>query len=155
MPFINIYLFLNPYLRICLLIFEGEEKKRERDTCMWETSARCLPYLPRQDQAHNRGMCRDRRQNPWPFGVWDNIPTNWATWPGTTYTFHVYNLYSLNITKTITTRKRQCIIIYIATEKVLIISFLIPTKWKRIISVNPFSYHGVFIQTKHILSLTL
>lgn len=130
-------------------------RERKRDISMWEMSVSCLPYGPRQDQAHSWGVCPDRRWNRGRFGVWDSVPTNWATWPGTTYNFYVHNLCSFNTTKTITSRKRQCIIIYIATEKVLTISFLISIQWKRIISLKPFSYHWVFIQTKHILSLTL
>ena len=43
---------------------------RERSTLMWELSIGCLPHAPLQ------GM------KPSAFAVWDDAPTNWATWPG-------------------------------------------------------------------------
>ena len=34
---------------------------------------------------HNLGMFPDQESNLQPFGVWDDTPVNWATWPGYTY----------------------------------------------------------------------
>ena len=34
------------------------------------------------DWTRNLGMCPDQESNPQPFGVWDDAPTNLATWPG-------------------------------------------------------------------------
>ena len=31
--------------------------------------------------------------NPWPFGVWDNTPSNWATWPGPARAFLIIFKY--------------------------------------------------------------
>ena len=32
------------------------------------------------DQTRNLGMCPDQESNLQPFGAWEDIPTNWATW---------------------------------------------------------------------------
>ena len=67
-------LFLNPHLRICLLIDE-----RGMEGSVNQLTPICT--LTR-DPTCNPGMCPDWGSNPQLFGVWDNAPSNWATWPG-------------------------------------------------------------------------
>ena len=67
------YFFLNPHLRIYLLILErdGGGKKEK------ETLISCLPYMPRtRDRTHNQSMCLDWEWDLQPFGVQDNAPAN-------------------------------------------------------------------------------
>ena len=64
----NFLLFFLSSPRICSLILESEEGERER-----ETSIGCL--------SHDKGI------NLRPFGLQDNMPTNWAT-PGRARTFY-------------------------------------------------------------------
>ena len=65
---------------------EGIERKRERDIsvrkkCQWVAS-HTLSYW---------GLNSQPRHVPWPgiepptFWLWNNAPTNWATWPGLTF----------------------------------------------------------------------
>ena len=56
---------------------------RERETSMWERNINWLPpvYTLTRDRTHNLGVCPDQELNPQPFGVWEDAPTNWATWP--------------------------------------------------------------------------
>ena len=56
----------------------GERTETERETIDWFSST-CAPA---GDQIHNLGMCPDWELNLQPFGVWDDVPTNWATRPG-------------------------------------------------------------------------
>ena len=38
-------------------------------------------------------MCLDWESNPQALGVWDDVPTNWATWPGPAYfNFSIFQL---------------------------------------------------------------
>ena len=41
------------------------------------------------------GMCPDWESNPQPFGVQDDAPTNWATWPGL-FIFKILSCFLLN-----------------------------------------------------------
>ena len=61
-------IFLNPHLRICLLILEGE-KGRERKTLMWERNFDRLPPICDLTGAgiHSLGVCPDQELNPQPF----------------------------------------------------------------------------------------
>ena len=62
-----------------------EERERERERCggetlMWEKSSGCLLILAQtRNQACDLGICSDWESNPWPFGPWDDVPTNWGT----------------------------------------------------------------------------
>ena len=74
----SFFFFLNPQLRICSLIWDGGgEGERER-----EISISCILYTP-WPRLHTKP-----KYVPWPgiepptFGVQDDPPTNWATWPG-------------------------------------------------------------------------
>ena len=52
--------------------------ERERDSER-ETLIGCLhTHLPTRGWTRNLGMCPDQESNPQPFGVGDDIPTNWA-----------------------------------------------------------------------------
>ena len=67
------------YRRILLLFFrergrEGEEEG-ERNINVREKLACALTV----NQTLNPGVCPDWESNPWPFGLQDNAPTNWAT----------------------------------------------------------------------------
>ena len=57
---------------------------------MWERNIDRLPptHTPSRDQNCYLGMCPDWELNPSPFGVRDDTPTNWVTWPGQDGTFH-------------------------------------------------------------------
>ena len=84
--------FINPHLRICLLIFfrkRGRGRERERNINVKEkhryihvrekhqlvASHTC----PNGDWNCNLGMCPNWELNPPPFGVRDSTLTNWAT----------------------------------------------------------------------------
>ena len=51
---------------------------------MWERNISWLPPLrtPTRDRTCYLGMCPDWGSNLQTFGVWDDAPINWATWPG-------------------------------------------------------------------------
>ena len=53
--------------------------ERERERGKHQFSPACSPT---RDLTCNLGMCPDQESNLQPFGIWDNAPTNWATWPG-------------------------------------------------------------------------
>ena len=57
--------------------FNERGRERERDIDQFFP----LHALTR-DRTHNLGMCPEWGSNPQLFGVQDNAPTNWATWPG-------------------------------------------------------------------------
>ena len=48
------------------------KKERNIDGCL-------LVHIPTGDQTHNLGMCLDQESNPWPFDLWDDALTSWAT----------------------------------------------------------------------------
>ena len=82
-----LFYFLNTHPRICLLIFTGRERKGGG----WE---RERLHVGEKHQSFASHLCLDLGSNlqpryvPWlgtepiTFGVQDNTPTNWATWPG-------------------------------------------------------------------------
>ena len=94
-----------------LFIFRGRErreKERERNISVWEKHwlvASCM--LPTGDWTHNPGMCPHRELNQWPFSLWDNFQTRWAT-PARAIVsfsylvFSVFNFSPLNIFCTVT-----------------------------------------------------
>ena len=49
-----------------------------------ETSIACSPT---RDRTGTLSMCPDQDSNPQPFGVQDDAPANWATWPGKDHRF--------------------------------------------------------------------
>ena len=55
--------------------------EREKNMYVRETHQAVASSHMRPDQAqtHNLSMCPDQESNPWPFGLWDDAPTNWAT----------------------------------------------------------------------------
>ena len=57
------------------------EREREIDVGEkhWSLPTICAPT---RDQTINLGMCPDQGSNPQYFGVWDDAPNNWDTWPG-------------------------------------------------------------------------
>ena len=70
--------FLNPQLRICLLMLErgGRERKRERNRCEGETSINCLFAGSLTGYwTCSLGMCPDQGLNPQLFGAQNNAPT--------------------------------------------------------------------------------
>ena len=76
----NAFLFLNPHLRICLLILEkeeGGERMSEKETLMWERSIDRSPPIcaPTRGWTHILSLGPDRELNPQTFGVWDDTPT--------------------------------------------------------------------------------
>ena len=52
----------------------GRKRERERNINVREKH-----WSVTWDQTHNLGMCPDQKLNPWPFSLWNNTPTNWAT----------------------------------------------------------------------------
>ena len=63
---------------------------REKHKCDREILNSCLLYMPQpRIKTHNLGMCPDWGLNPQLFGVWDNVPTNWATRQGISQHVHV------------------------------------------------------------------
>ena len=62
---------------------EGGKKKKERDINVREKYS-----LAAACTCHDQGLnprpryVPDQGLNPHPFGVQDDTPTNWATWPG-------------------------------------------------------------------------
>ena len=53
----------------------GREGRKEGEN----TDVLPLVHALTGDQTHNLGMCPDQESNPWPFDLWDEAPTNWAT----------------------------------------------------------------------------
>ena len=78
--------FLNPYLKIYLLILE-REKGRER-----ERNINWLPptYVLTMDWTHSLGMCLDQGSNLQPFVVWEDAPTNLATRKGPFVIYYMF-----------------------------------------------------------------
>ena len=69
--------FFYPHLRTCLLILErGEGREREGERNINQLS---LALTLTGDQIWNLGMHPDQESNLWPFGLWDDALTNWAT----------------------------------------------------------------------------
>ena len=64
----GLILFFNPHPRICLLILETDEGEREKETLI-----SCLLYMSRP---------RIELTTFFSFGIQDNTPANWTTWPG-------------------------------------------------------------------------
>ena len=63
--------------------FRERGRGRERNIDVREKRLLCyLPYALTRDQTLNLGMFPNQKLNPQPFGVQENAPTNWATWPG-------------------------------------------------------------------------
>ena len=59
------------------------ERGRERERWGREISISCLLHVPQLGtELETLGMCPDWESNPQPLGVADDIPTNWAPWPG-------------------------------------------------------------------------
>ena len=81
-PFLNYLFFKKSLPGICLLILEKEEgrgRKEGREEGRRERE-RIIDWLPpigtlTKDQTCNLGTCPDQELNPWPFGVWDDAPT--------------------------------------------------------------------------------
>ena len=85
--YILFYFFLFLKLFFYLLVLEREEGgEREREhQCERETFDQLPPVqVPThvQDWTYDLGMFPDGGSNPQPFGVWEDDPINWATWPG-------------------------------------------------------------------------
>ena len=66
------FLFLNPHLSTCLLIFR--ERARKKHQCEREILMCCLLCTPTSDGTHNLGMCPDREFNLQHFGVRGHTP---------------------------------------------------------------------------------
>ena len=77
---------------------EVEGGERERETCARDTSICCLPYAPQQGLNPQPRCVSWPGLNPQPFGVQDNTPTNWATWPGLWVLF-LNNQFKIDIPK--------------------------------------------------------
>ena len=80
--------FFNPNLRMCLLILEREERRRN----ITEREIDGLPSVHSLtgDWTHNLSMPPDQKLNPWPSGVWDDVhPTEP---PGEGEYWHFYAL---------------------------------------------------------------
>ena len=88
-----LFCFLSPHPRTCSLILETErerqrerqkerQREREGEKHRWEkeTSISCLLYAPEVGTEPTTQACDDWELNPWPFGLGDDTPTNWATW---------------------------------------------------------------------------
>ena len=73
--------FFNPHPRMYLLVL-GREEGIERERKRGREREREIVCATTGDWTHNLGMCPDWRLNPQPFGVWEDAPTNWSTWPG-------------------------------------------------------------------------
>ena len=56
---------------------------RERETSVWETDIDQVPpwHAPTGDQTHNLAVCPNPELNLYPFGVWDDAPSE-PHWPG-------------------------------------------------------------------------
>ena len=92
--FFKNYYFLNPQPRISfLLIFrEKGREDRERQTDRHRQTDRGVNvrninqlspiHALTSDWTCYLGMCPDWDLNMQPFGVWDDAPTSWTTWPG-------------------------------------------------------------------------
>ena len=59
----------------------GRERKRQRETLMWDINIIWLPpiHTPAGDQTGNLSMCPDQDSNPQPLGTWKDAPANWDT----------------------------------------------------------------------------
>ena len=63
------------------MILEREEgRETDRQTSMWERNINWLSLICSliRDQTSNLGVCPHQELNLQNFGVWDDIPTNWA-----------------------------------------------------------------------------
>ena len=60
---------------------EVREREREREKHLCEINIGQLPPIRAltADYTHSLGMCPDLESNPWPFGLGNDIPANWAT----------------------------------------------------------------------------
>ena len=93
------YLFIfKLHLRICLERKGGREREREREKATWiwkRNHGWPVILAPTGDWTHNLGMYLDQEWNLQPFGIWDDAPTNWATWPGLcSYYWWPYRAYT-------------------------------------------------------------
>ena len=61
---------------------KGDVRGREKHQCERETSVTTSLMYP------------DQGSNPQPFGVWDDVPTNRATWPGLVILFWAPKLFA-------------------------------------------------------------
>ena len=84
LPKVGFFLTLNQGYFIIDFRKRKGDRKRDRETSMWEININRLPLTlsPTRDGTCNLGMCPDQESNPKPFGIWDNAPTNWTTQPG-------------------------------------------------------------------------
>lgn len=71
------------YVFVAFFRERGRERERDID---WLSPM----HTPTGDRTHNLGMCPEGESNLPPFGVWDDVPTNWATWPGLCMRFVKY-----------------------------------------------------------------
>ena len=70
------------------------KRERERDIIVRNINWFLPIRSPTRDQTCNLGMCPDWESNPQTFGVWDDAPTNWATWPRyLSLSFNTYNTF--------------------------------------------------------------
>ena len=86
LPFKHVCMYVCKYLSLLEdMLIDSKEKGREgqswRETLMWETDIDRLPLIhaTSRDWTHIPGMCHDWKLNPWPFGLQNNAPNNWAT----------------------------------------------------------------------------
>ena len=61
---------------------EGRERKKGRETSMWERNIHRFPLerTLNRDQAHNPGMCPDWESNRWPFTLQVNAQPTQSYW---------------------------------------------------------------------------
>ena len=64
------------------MFIDFREKRSDSETLLWERNISSLPPVLGPTGDHTLGMCPGWESHPQPFGVWNNAPTNWATWPG-------------------------------------------------------------------------
>ena len=82
-----LYLFFLSLPNDMFYWFERErerDRERNRETYMWERNMDQLPltYTLTGDQTHNLGICPHWEWNWQLFGILNNTPTKWVTWPG-------------------------------------------------------------------------
>ena len=94
--YLFIYLFIHSFIhsfltwKHVLLILEREEGREEREREERETNidVKEKHWSFASCTCSDQGSHLQPRHVPWlgieeqPFGVWDDAPTNWATWPG-------------------------------------------------------------------------